>query len=214
MKKGSLIRRIVLGLDGIAIHDVKELLAPSASLGRFASMAGLDIKKLCFPFGLFDSKLFLERTEFPANREEWIDGLSQKTPSQAEVDAVIKEYKKGKFKNIGAYLSHYLAGEWAPTVRPESNSLNPFLARSGHSVNRALVREIHDDNARHNRIPPDRHAQNDDKLLRLQPGPIGAHERTETGSLLTRFEGHVQCHIFLQFRRSLFCRVSLFVMRG
>jgi len=108
VKNGSKIRKLGLRADYIVISDIKDMLAPGASLKTFAELAKLDIKKLTFPFALFTSKAFLAEKSFPSDPALWFDTLSQSEPTQQQVDEVIAEFGAGGFANVGEYLSHYL----------------------------------------------------------------------------------------------------------
>lgn len=131
MKMGSRVRRIVLGKDFIAVHDVKELLAASASLDSFSRLADLPITKLYFPFALLSSRKFLEAKGFPSDPSKWHDMLSQRRPSQKEVDEVIGKFEAGGFANVGEFLKNYLRTDVALTGQATCKFLNTVLDEIG-----------------------------------------------------------------------------------
>lgn len=112
-KRGGKIRFMGIKSEGIYFHDVKEMLAPSSSLSKFAQMTNLEERKMAFPFGLFTHKSFLRRKRLPAASEVWFDVLRQEAPSQEQVDEVQRDFDRLGCANVGEYLDHYLKSEYS-----------------------------------------------------------------------------------------------------
>ena len=111
--RGNAIRHIRLN-GGIILTDIKHHLSPGDSLQSFGeSLSSFDddddLCKGVFPFSQLTNLEFLKRKKLPCDFRMWKNDLNPKnSPTQSEVDVILKEYDRLGFKSVGDYLEKYL----------------------------------------------------------------------------------------------------------
>ena len=107
-RSGSRVNSLTFS-NGIAFMDMSKLCSPGVSLEKLSKSVGLSMKKVLVPYALLDEEeTFLDRKELPREREAYFSELSNKTPSQEEVDETLEGYEREGFKSVREYLVRYL----------------------------------------------------------------------------------------------------------
>ena len=191
------------------------MLAPGFSLSKLGETVGLrTASKGIFPHDLMrQDGSFLDRPELPAKAEDWFSRLTQRAPSQEEVDEALAVFRREGFTSVREYMLHYLKADLVVLLDglelfckklEETVGLHPVAVRkfslSGFSFLAAqyqLVRDLRPGCFTCN------HAAIFSSLRRAMRGGVSMVMRTVSGDAIGGSEGQAKPngHLVLSRRR-------------
>ncbi len=117
-------------IDKIVFKDICDMSDPRASLSSLAATCNLEVKKQIFPFRQMSSLSSLDDPCLSRDKNMWKSDLTNKCPSQEEIDEAIKTFEEKGYSSLFEWLCFYLEKDCQLTLQASTI----LIARFAHTL--------------------------------------------------------------------------------